>query len=48
MIWHLILGGIAGFLAGKVMHGEGYGIIVLFSLPFFPISPVKYLRQYGK
>ncbi len=28
MIWHLILGGIAGFLAGKVMRGDGYGIIV--------------------
>jgi uncharacterized membrane protein YeaQ/YmgE (transglycosylase-associated protein family) len=28
MIWHLILGGFAGFLAGKVMRGEGYGIIV--------------------
>ena len=28
MIWHLILGGIAGFLAGKVMKGDGYGVIV--------------------
>jgi len=28
MIWHLILGGIAGFLAGKVMRGDGYGFIV--------------------
>ncbi len=28
MIWHLIVGGIAGFLAGKVMRGEGYGIII--------------------
>ena len=28
MIWHLILGGIAGFLAGKIMRGDGYGIIV--------------------
>ncbi len=28
MIWHLILGGIAGFLAGKVMKGDGYGIII--------------------
>jgi uncharacterized membrane protein YeaQ/YmgE (transglycosylase-associated protein family) len=28
MIFHLILGGIAGFLAGKVMRGEGYGIII--------------------
>lgn len=28
MILSLILGGIAGFLAGKVMKGEGYGIIV--------------------
>lgn len=28
MIWHLILGGIAGFLAGKVMSGEGYGVLI--------------------
>ena len=28
MIWHLILGGVAGFLAGKVMSGNGYGIFV--------------------
>ena len=28
MIWHLILGGIAGFLAGKIMRGDGYGIFV--------------------
>lgn len=27
-IWHLILGGIAGWLAGKVMRGEGYGVFV--------------------
>lgn len=28
MILHLILGGFAGFLAGKVMRGKGFGIIV--------------------
>jgi uncharacterized membrane protein YeaQ/YmgE (transglycosylase-associated protein family) len=28
MIIHLILGALAGFLAGKVMRGRGYGIIV--------------------
>lgn len=28
MIWHLFLGGLAGWLAGKVMRGRGYGIIV--------------------
>ena len=28
MIWHLILGGIAGWLAGKIMRGDGYGILV--------------------
>ena len=28
MIWQLILGGIAGWLAGLVMKGSGYGIIV--------------------
>jgi uncharacterized membrane protein YeaQ/YmgE (transglycosylase-associated protein family) len=28
LIMHLIIGGIAGFLAGKLIKGEGYGIIV--------------------
>ncbi|XZF14614.1 GlsB/YeaQ/YmgE family stress response membrane protein [Chitinophagaceae bacterium MMS25-I14] len=28
MIWHIILGGLAGFLAGKLMRGEGYGILI--------------------
>ena len=28
MIWHLILGGISGFLTGKIMRGDGYGIFV--------------------
>jgi uncharacterized membrane protein YeaQ/YmgE (transglycosylase-associated protein family) len=28
MIWQIILGGLAGFLAGKVMKGDGYGLIV--------------------
>jgi uncharacterized membrane protein YeaQ/YmgE (transglycosylase-associated protein family) len=28
ILWQLILGGIAGFLAGKVMRGNGYGVIV--------------------
>jgi len=28
MIWHLLLGGLAGFLAGKIMRGEGFGIII--------------------
>ena len=28
MIWTLIIGGIAGWLAGKLMRGEGFGIIV--------------------
>ncbi|WP_221284866.1 GlsB/YeaQ/YmgE family stress response membrane protein [Mucilaginibacter sp. SP1R1] len=28
MVFHLILGCLAGFLAGKVMRGEGYGFIV--------------------
>ena len=27
-IWHLLLGGIAGWLAGKFMRGNGYGIIM--------------------
>jgi len=28
MIWYLLLGGLAGFLAGKVMRGQGYGVLV--------------------
>ncbi|PSL43903.1 putative membrane protein YeaQ/YmgE (transglycosylase-associated protein family) [Chitinophaga niastensis] len=28
LIWTLIIGGIAGWLAGKVMRGDGFGIIV--------------------
>ena len=28
IIWTLIIGGLAGWLAGKIMKGEGYGIIV--------------------
>jgi uncharacterized membrane protein YeaQ/YmgE (transglycosylase-associated protein family) len=27
-LWHIIVGGLAGYLAGKVMRGEGYGIFV--------------------
>ena len=28
LLWTLLLGGIAGWLAGQVMKGDGYGIIV--------------------
>ena len=28
LLWTLIIGGLAGFLAGKVMRGSGFGIIV--------------------
>ena len=28
MIWHILLGGLAGFLACKIMRGRGYGILV--------------------
>ena len=28
MIWTIIIGGIAGWLAGKIMRGDGYGIII--------------------
>ncbi len=27
-LWTIIIGGIAGWLAGKVMRGDGFGIIV--------------------
>ncbi|WP_184549749.1 GlsB/YeaQ/YmgE family stress response membrane protein [Mucilaginibacter sp. FT3.2] len=28
MIFHLILGGLAALLAGRVMRGDGYGVVV--------------------
>jgi uncharacterized membrane protein YeaQ/YmgE (transglycosylase-associated protein family) len=28
LLWTILLGGIAGWLAGKVMKGDGYGIVV--------------------
>ncbi len=28
MVGHLILSGLAGFLVGKLMRGEGYGFII--------------------
>jgi uncharacterized membrane protein YeaQ/YmgE (transglycosylase-associated protein family) len=27
MIWYLVIGGVAGWLAGKIMKGSGFGII---------------------
>jgi uncharacterized membrane protein YeaQ/YmgE (transglycosylase-associated protein family) len=28
LLWTILLGGIAGWLAGRAMRGEGYGVIV--------------------
>jgi len=28
IIWTLIIGGLAGFIAGKLMRGEGFGVLV--------------------
>jgi len=28
LIWSIIIGGIAGWLAGLIMKGEGYGVLV--------------------
>jgi len=30
MTWiiHILLGGLAGFLAGKILSGDGYGVLV--------------------
>ena len=28
MIWSVIIDGLAGWIAGKIMNGEGYGLIV--------------------
>ena len=28
LIWSLIIGGIAGWLAGTIMKGEGYGVLI--------------------
>ena len=31
-IWYIIIGIVAGFLAGKVMRGGGFGLIINFLL----------------
>ncbi|MCO5274034.1 MAG: GlsB/YeaQ/YmgE family stress response membrane protein [Flavobacteriales bacterium] len=28
LIWGLIIGGVAGWLAGRLMKGQGYGLVV--------------------
>lgn len=28
ILWIIIIGGIAGWLAGKIMRGDGFGIII--------------------
>ena len=28
LLWTLIIGGIAGWIAGKLMRGDGYGVIL--------------------
>ena len=28
LLWSLIIGGVAGWLAGKLMKGDGYGLVV--------------------
>ena len=28
MLWTLLIGGIAGWIAGKLMRGDGYGVIM--------------------
>jgi uncharacterized membrane protein YeaQ/YmgE (transglycosylase-associated protein family) len=28
LLWSLLIGGVAGWLAGKLMKGEGYGLVV--------------------
>lgn len=28
MIWSIIIGGLAGWLAGLIMKGQGYGVLV--------------------
>ncbi len=28
LIWSLLIGGVAGWLAGQVMKGKGYGVLV--------------------
>jgi len=27
LVWFLLIGGVAGFLAGKIMKGKGFGVI---------------------
>ncbi|HEY8959000.1 GlsB/YeaQ/YmgE family stress response membrane protein [Chitinophaga sp.] len=28
MLWTLLIGGIAGWLAGKLMRGDGFGVLI--------------------
>jgi uncharacterized membrane protein YeaQ/YmgE (transglycosylase-associated protein family) len=28
IIWQIVIGILAGFLAGKIMRGQGYGVII--------------------
>lgn len=28
LLWSLIIGGVAGWLAGRIMKGEGYGVVM--------------------
>ena len=40
-IWYIIIGIVAGFLAGKVMRGGGFGLIINLLLGIWPFSSFR-------
>ena len=33
-IWYIVIGIVAGFLAGKIMRGGGFGLVVIIGASF--------------
>ena len=36
-IWYIIIGIVAGFLAGKIMRGGGFGLVINYYLVFLEV-----------
>ena len=47
-LWYIIIGIVAGFLAGKIMHGGGFGLIVNLIVGRLDVRPFRhhYRRDY--
>ena len=41
-IWYIIIGIVAGFLAGKIMRGGGFGLVINLLLGILGGVPVSY------